>query len=164
VDRGSPPDFATGVLLHHTAVGDVEQIVERLKFSRAEMQHTVSLVENLPKFATVEQMSTSALKRFFRLLRFADHLELARIHAIATDDDLRQYQYASGKYQGWSREEIAPAPLISGEDLIELGYEPGPLFKRILSQIEDEQLEGSIVSREQALDFVRSHYSVDGPS
>ena len=162
--RGAAPDFAMAVLLHETPPADATRIVERLKFSRAEMQHTVSLVENLPKFATVEQMRTSALKRFFRLLRFDDHLELARIHAIATDDDLRQYQYASGKYQGWTREEIAPAPLISGDDLIQLGYEPGPLFKRILAQVEDEQLEGSIVSREQALDFVRSHYSMGGPS
>src|SRR5437762_13468042 len=35
--KGSEPDFATGVLLHHTAVADVQRIIERLKFSRAEM-------------------------------------------------------------------------------------------------------------------------------
>src|SRR5262245_54129823 len=164
LNRGAEPDFAMAVLLHETPPAEVIRIVERLKFSRAEMQHTVSLVENLPKFATVDQLSTSALKRFFRLPRFADHLELARIHGIATVDDLRQYQYASGKYQGWSRQEIAPAPLISGQDLIEMGYAPGPRFKTILAQVEDEQLEGRIVSREEALDFVRSHYSTGGPS
>jgi poly(A) polymerase len=54
--------------------------------------------------------------------------------------------------------------LISGDDLIEMGYKPGPLFKRILVRVEDEQLEGSIVSREQALDFVRSQYSRSSPS
>src|SRR5262245_25901780 len=162
--RGASPDFATAVLLHETPPADALRIVERLKFSRAEMQHTVSLVENLPKFATVDQMSTSALKRFFRLSRFVDLLELARIHAIATDEDLRHYQYASEKYQGWTRADIAPALVISGQDLIELGYAPGPRFKTILAQVEDEQLEGRIVSREEALDFVRSHYSTGGPS
>lgn len=162
--RGAAADFAMAVLLQETPPADVIRIVERLKFSRAEMQHTVSLVENLSKFVAVDQMSMSALKRFFRLQRFDDHLELARIHAVATDSDLRQYQYASAKYHGWSSAEIAPAPLISGEDLIEMGYKPGPLFKRILVRVEDEQLEGSIVSREQALDFVRSQYSRSGPS
>jgi poly(A) polymerase len=52
--------------------------------------------------------------------------------------------------------------LISGEDLIPLGYQPGPLFKKILAQVEDEQLEGRIVSRGEALDFVRSHYPTGG--
>jgi len=164
VNRGAAPDFAMAVLLHKTSPPDVVRIVERLKFSRAEMQHCVSLVENLPKFAAVDKMSTSALKRFFRLDRFDDYLELARIHVVAADHDLRQYQYALAKYQGWSTADIAPAPFITGEDLIEMGFKPGPLFKTILTQVEDEQLEGRIVSREQALDFVRSRYSGSGSS
>jgi len=164
LNRGAAPDFAMAVLLHETPPADVIRIVERLKFSRAEMQRTVSLVENLAKFAAVDQMSASALKRFFRLDRFDDYLEFARIHAVAADHDLQQYQYAVARYQAWSPADIAPPPFISGEDLIAMGFEPGPLFKKILTQVEDEQLEGNIVSREQALDFVRSRYSGSGPS
>src|ERR1043165_8657045 len=54
---GVPADFAMAVLLHHTAAADVEGIVERLKFSRAEMHHIGVLVENLPRFSEVRQMS-----------------------------------------------------------------------------------------------------------
>jgi poly(A) polymerase len=59
----SPADFAMAVLLHHTPIGDVQRIVERLKFSRAEMHHIEALVENLPRFSEVRQMSMSRLKR-----------------------------------------------------------------------------------------------------
>src|SRR5215472_11616395 len=85
---GSDPDFAMGVLLHETPVADVQRIVERLKFSRAEMHHMIALVENFPRFSQVRQMPVSALKRFLRLERFHDHLELARIHLVTRDEDL----------------------------------------------------------------------------
>src|SRR6185436_14024742 len=68
--KGVSPDFATGVLLHHVPIGEVRRIVERLKFSRAEMHHIVALVENLPRFSEVREMSVSTLKRFFRIERF----------------------------------------------------------------------------------------------
>jgi poly(A) polymerase len=46
-------------------------------------------------------------------------------------------------------------PLVSGRDLLELGMKPGPLFKTMLSEIQDEQLEGKISDREQALKWIR---------
>ena len=158
LQTGVERDFAMGVLLHETAADQVRAIVERLKFSRAEMHHIVALIENLPQFYKVHQMSISSLKRFFRLVRFEDHLELARIHRVAAGEKLDEYDYAFRKHQEWSEEDIAPRPLISGEDLIALGFEPGPRFKEILTRVEDEQLEGQLVDRAQALDFVRRHY------
>jgi tRNA nucleotidyltransferase/poly(A) polymerase len=159
---GSEVDFAMGVLLHETPVSGVTQIVERLKFSRAQMHHVIALVENLPAFDKIRQMSVSRLKRFFRLARFEDHLELARIHGTAAGADLENYRYAHRKYKEWTEDDIAPPPLITGEDLIQLGYAPGPQFKEILTRVEDEQLEGRLVSRAEAIEFVRRHYPRGG--
>lgn len=50
--------------------------------------------------------------------------------------------------------EIIP-PLVSGKDLVELGMKPGPVFKTVLSEIKEEQLEGKISDREQALEWVK---------
>jgi len=47
------------------------------------------------------------------------------------------------------------SPLVSGRDLIEMGLNPGPLFKTVLSEIQEEQLDGKISSREQALEWVK---------
>jgi tRNA nucleotidyltransferase/poly(A) polymerase len=155
---GGADDFATAVLLHDLPPEQTGAITERLKFSRAEMHHIVALVENLPKFSEVPQMSISSLKRLFRLARFEDHLELARIHAIAGETDLFACDLASRRYAEWSLEEIAPKPLISGEDLIKLGFSPGPRFREILTRVEDEQLEGRLSTAQEAIDFVSANY------
>src|SRR5262245_6278737 len=158
VGRGAATDYGMGVLLHHTKVKDVQQIVERLKFSRAEMHHIVALVENLPRFSEVRQMSTSAMKRFFRLDRFDDHLKLARIHALAAGEEPVDYAYASRKRSEWTDEEIWPMPLLSGNDLIAMGFSPGPQFREILTRLEDAQLEGVLTTRHEAIEFVRRHF------
>jgi poly(A) polymerase len=158
VRAGSPADFAMGVLVHHAPVADVERIVERLKFSRGEMHHVVALVENLPRFSEVRQMSISSLKRFFRLGRFEDHLDLARIHATAAGEDLADYTYARSKRDAWTDKDIWPEPFVTGNDLIAIGFAPGPRFKEILTRVEDEQLEGKLTSRDQALEFVKRHF------
>jgi poly(A) polymerase len=158
VAKESPADFAVGVLLHHTPVNEVQRIVERLKFSRAEMHHIIDLAENLPRFSEVLKMSISVLKRFFRLDRFEDHLLLARIHAQAAGETLANYEYAWAKRQEWADDEIWPEPLVTGNDLIAMGFTPGPMFKEILTRVEDEQLEGGLLNREQALEFVRRNF------
>jgi poly(A) polymerase len=160
--RDHSPDFAMAVLLHEAALLEVASIMERLKFSRSEMQHVFALTENLPKFSQVRKMRTAELKRFMRLPRFHDHLELARIHAVAHDQDLQDYECVSEKYVSWTTDEIAPQLLISGEDLKAMGFAPGPLFKTILTRVENDQLEGRITSREQALNFVRDKYGDGG--
>jgi len=160
---GVERDFAMGVLLHETPLHRVRNVVERLKFSRAEVHHVVALIENLPQFYKVHEMSISSLKRFFRQVRFENHLELARIHRAAAGERLEEYEYACRKHQEWSENDIAPKPLISGEDLIALGFAPGPRFKEILTRLEDEQLEGQLVDRTQALNFVRRHYGDSTP-
>ena len=146
------------VLLHETPVQDVERIVERLRFSRAEMHHVIALVENLPRFSQVRRMPVSTLKRFLRLERFHDHLELERIHRVTGNEDLVDYQFARGKRKEWSETDIWPEPLITGDDLIALGFPPGPTFKEILTHIEDEQLEGRLTIREEALDYVKRKF------
>src|SRR5262249_38849556 len=84
VATGVAGDFAMGVLLHEIPANQVRPVVARMKFSGAETQHIVDLVENRARFATVRTMPVRSLKRFFRLPRFEEHLELARICAAAS--------------------------------------------------------------------------------
>ena len=59
--------------------------------------------------------------------------------------------------------EIHPPRLIGGKDLIQMGFAPGPVFKTILREVEDLQLDGAIADREQALEYVRSNYRPPRP-
>ena len=62
--------------------------------------------------------------------------------------------------RGWTPEDISPAPLITGEDLIAMGIPPGPLYKEILSAVEDEQLEGRLRPSRAAIEFVKKKYGL----
>ncbi|MFG0326528.1 MAG: CCA tRNA nucleotidyltransferase [Phycisphaerales bacterium JB037] len=53
---------------------------------------------------------------------------------------------------------IAPEPLISGNDLIQSGFQPGPGFQRVLEAVYDAQLEDRIATREEALELARRSF------
>jgi poly(A) polymerase len=116
------------------------------------------------RFADVPRMKESTFKRFLRLLRFAEHLELHRLDCLASHGNLDIYRYTKEKFETMPAEETRPERLISGDDLIAGGYRPGPLFREILSAVEDEQLECRLRDRQEALQFVRRQYPLQTPS
>jgi hypothetical protein len=61
-----------------------------------------------------------------------------------------------------ARSGLAPAPLLTGEDLIALGLTPGPQFRHILETVYDAQLEGGLDDRGEALALARSLASEGG--
>ena len=178
---GVSPTLAWGALLHdvgkpatfqpgpgrirfngHVEVGVriVEDIARRLRFSNEETSQIVSLVENHMRFGDVEKMKPSTLKRFFRLPDFPEHLALHRMDCLASHRDLSLYEFAKSRYETIPEHEVRPAPLITGRDLIDAGYHPGPRFKEFLALAEDAQLEGSIHTREEALALIQAHSPV----
>ena len=162
IPANSASDFAFGVLLHHLSPANARRITEDLRLSVAEMKHVEALVENLRHFRSLRSWPVRAVKRFLRMPRFQDHLELARICGASNDAggiDARDYEYAVELSRQWTADQIAPQPLLSGDDLIRLGFSPGPAFKKILTHIEDEQLEGRLLTPQDALDFVREKYT-----
>lgn len=52
-------------------------------------------------------------------------------------------------------EGVAPEPLITGDDLIAAGFQPGPVFKPMLAQLYDAQLEQRITTRGEAMALAR---------
>ena len=52
--------------------------------------------------------------------------------------------------------QLAPDPLITGNDLLALGLTPGPGFKRVLDAVYDAQLEGSLELKDEALALARA--------
>ena len=100
-------------------------------------------------------MKQSTLKRFLHLDRFEEHLELHRLDCASSHRRLDNYEYVKERFETLSREALKPPLLVTGHDLIAMGYTPGPAFRRVLDALEDAQLEGSVTRREEALDFAR---------
>jgi len=163
-DVGKPPTFRVAPdrirFDGHVEVGVrmAEDICHRLHFSNEDTKQIAALVANHMRFTDVERMKQSTLKRFMRLPKFEEHLELHRIDCLSSHGNLNMYDFVRQRLQESSEEEIRPAPLVNGEDLIRLGYKPGPGFREMLSAVEDAQLEGSLRNREEALAFVRREF------
>jgi putative nucleotidyltransferase with HDIG domain len=169
------PTLAWGALLHDVGKpgtfriaerirfdGHVEEgirlahaILTRLRFSRHDMEQVEALVANHMRFKDVPRMRESTLKRFLRLPRFNEHLELHRLDCMASHGRLDTYELIQQKLRMLTDQQLKPKPLVSGRDLIAEGYQPGPQFSKMLAAVEDAQLEGWIHTREQGLELVR---------
>jgi poly(A) polymerase len=135
-----------------------QEICRRLRFSNDEADQILALVGNHMRFAQALQMKESTLKRFMRMPRFEEHLELHRMDCQASHGDLASFNFVREKMATMPAEVMRPVPLVSGDDLIGAGYSPGPRFKEILAAIEDGQLEGRLRDRDEAMEFVRQQF------
>ena len=57
------------------------------------------------------RMKDSTLKRFFRLPKFEEHLELHRLDCQSSHRDLSLYEFAKEKFHTLPAEQIRPQPL-----------------------------------------------------
>ena len=166
-DVGKPPTFRsareTGDRIRfdgHVEVGTkmAAVISKRLRFSTWETEQIGALVANHMRFKDVGQMRASTLKKFVRLPHFDQHLELHRLDCLASHGRLDAYEFVRRFLSETPSEEVRPARLLTGEDLMRMGYRPGPAFRTILGALEDAQLEGAVSNREEAVEFVRRSY------
>jgi poly(A) polymerase len=110
------------------------------------------------RFGDLLEMRESTRKRFLRLPRFDEHLELHRLDVESAHGDLTLYDFACQHYGDDPAEELRPAPLLTGRDLIAAGYRPSPQFKVMLTLAEDAQLEHAATTREEALALVQERF------
>ncbi len=176
--KSPTPTLALGVLLHdvgkpgtfrvaerirfdgHVELGEkiARDILTRLRFSNAEIEQVIALIANHMRFTHVHEMRDSKLKRMLRMERFDEHLELHRLDCSSSHGNLDNYNFAKSKAEELQPEDLRPERLLTGRDLIEAGYSPGPDFARMLEAVEDAQLEARIHSKEEALELVKSAF------
>jgi poly(A) polymerase len=164
-DVGKPPTFspATGPGTRirfngHEEIGArmAENICRGLRFSNEEAEQVEALVANHMRFKDVPKMRTATLKRFVRLPRFDEHMELHRLDCLSSHGGLDSYTFVQRFLLETPFEKVYPPKLVTGDDLKDMGLIPGPRFREILTAVEEAQLEGRLQDRESALDFVRS--------
>ena len=177
---GCSPTLAWGVLLHdvgkpatftpatgpgtrirfngHEAggAGIAEHICRELRFSNDSAEQIQALVANHMRFKDVPQMRTATMKRFVRLPRFEEHLELHRLDCLASHGSLEAYRFVQKFLVETPPEKVYPPKLVTGDDLKGMGMVPGPRFKEILLAVEEAQLEGRVSDRESALELAKS--------
>jgi len=162
-DVGKPSTFRIAGRIRfdgHVELGEriARELLNRLRFSNAEIDQVIALIANHMRFSHVHQMRESTLKRMLRLPGFDEHLELHRLDCSSSHGHLDNYEFAKTKFEQSGPEELRPPRLVTGDDLIAAGYVPGPDFSRMLEVAEDAQLEARIQSKEEGLELVRSTF------
>jgi poly(A) polymerase len=166
-DIGKPPtysyDAAEGRIRFnaHDKIGAAmaRTIMERLRFSRDEIEAAVEAVDQHMVFKDVQRMRVAKLKRFMARPGFEEELELHRVDCQSSHAMLDNYDFLHRKQEEFANEPLIPPPLVTGNDLIALGWKPGPKFKEVLDAVQTRQLEGTLTTPEEALEWIKAEYS-----
>ncbi len=135
-----------------------DTILERLKRPKKVIEAVHELIGRHIHFATLERMRLPKRRRFLQDPLFPLHLELHRIDCQASHGILDTYYFGLSALEEERSRPPEATSLLGGNDLIALGYKPGPLFGKILTALKDAQLEGIVTSREEAQDWLRKYY------
>ncbi len=134
------------------------RVMERLRFSRAEIDATVEAVRYHMAFKDVPNMRVAKLKRFMARPGFEDEMELHRVDCLGSHGYVENYHFLRAKQEEFAHEPLIPKPFVNGHDLMALGLKPGPKFGEILEAAQTRQLEGAFADREAALAWVQAEY------
>lgn len=160
-DVGKPPTFERGPagvrFPSHAKVGAgmADDICRRLRLANDARERVVELVAGHMRFLDVQRMKTSTLKRFLGQPGFEEHLELHRADCLASHGNLDNWTFSRAKREEFGTEALAPPRLVTGDDLLGLGWTAGPGLGAELVRLEEMQLEGMLTSREAALEEAR---------
>ena len=137
------------------ATPTVNAICRRLRLSNDETERIVWLVAHRDELRDASQMSAAQLKRLFAHPGAAELLSLLRATLLAEEAELHPVLFCEEFLARTPAAELNPPPLLTGDDLIALGWQPGPRFREVLETVRDAQLNGEIATREAAISLAR---------
>lgn len=142
---------------HHEHVGArmADDIALRLKLSNAERERIVWLVDRHQYLAEARRMRPSKLKAILVMPGIHELLMLHRADALATGKSIDHVEYCEQLLREWGPTDLNPPPLITGHDVRELGPVPGPRYKELLDAVREAQLDGTVTTREEAMELLR---------
>ena len=147
--------LAFAALLHEVGKPTAEKVADRLRLSTAEKVRTVWLVEKHQYLADASTLRPSRLKPILVHPGIGELLALHRAIALASGTDLAPVEFCEQMLRDVPVEELNPPPVLTGTDLIAMGLEPGPEFKRILDAVREAQLEDRVRTRDEAMELIR---------
>jgi len=132
------------------------EILRRLRYSNEVIEQVVEAVAVHMAFANVREMRASTLRRFLARPHFDEELELHRVDCLSSNRRFENHDFLVRTREELAAAATPPVPerLLTGQDLIERGHRPGPEMGRLLTRIQDLQLEGVLNTREEALDWL----------
>jgi poly(A) polymerase len=134
---------------------DLPQIVfERWKLSTDELEGVRKLLREEPLIRSARQQPWPKLQRVLVAPRASELLGYCQAVATALDWSTAEIEFCRRKL-ALPAEQLNPPPLVTGEDLKQLGLPPGPTYRELLEAVRDAQLDERLLTRDEALAFIR---------
>ena len=120
----------------------------KLKLSNDESGAIAWLVASMPEAVCAAELPLHRLKRLLVDARAELLIDLVQAtqHSAAAD-------FLAAYLHNHTPEQLNPEPLLTGQDLKQLGHQPGPAFKRVLTTVRNEQLDEKIDTPAAALEL-----------
>ena len=152
-------DVATGKIhfYGHEKVGAdmAEKILQRLKFSNQQIEEIVTAVKYHMQFKDVRQMRKATLRRLLLRATFPLELALHRLDCLGSAGDLAHYHFLVAQAEELKNQPQIHPPLLTGNDLIELGVKPGKELGALLHEIRERQLADELKTPDEARAWVK---------
>jgi poly(A) polymerase len=143
-------ELATAVLLQSLAGAAASRVCRRLRLSNDETERIAWLVAHQDDLRNAPTLSGARLKRLFAHAGGAELLTLFRTKLLAEEAELHPALFCDEFLARTPPDELNPPPLLTGDDLIALGWKPGPQFREVLEAVRDAQLNGEVTTPEAA--------------
>jgi poly(A) polymerase len=149
----SQPEPGGRIRFHgHERVGAelAARILERLRFPRRWIEEVVDCVRYHMQFKDVPRMRKATRRRMLLRPTFDLELELHRLDCLGSHGDLEIHDLLHAERATLDGQAALQAPLLRGQDLIDLGLPPGPAFGPILREAHERQLQDELRTRAEA--------------
>ena len=147
--------LALATLLCDGTPDSAEDTCRGLRLSNRLTQAVVWLVRSLPTVRDHAGLELADLKMLMAEPTWPFLLELFRVDRLTAAADLAPFESLRRRAEALDPTEVAPPPLLSGDDLAAMGLSPGPRFGVILKTVYREQLNERITSKNQASELAR---------
>ncbi len=152
-------DVATGRIhfYGHEKVGAemAESILSRLRFPNKPTEAIVACVRHHMQFKDVKQMRKATLRRLLLRETFPLELELHRLDCLGSHGGLEYYDFLVQQAEELKHQPALCPPLLTGDDLMALGVQPGKALGVLLAEIRELQLSDELATPDQAQAWVK---------
>jgi len=135
----------------HSSLPDLAQAVfQRWRLATEELVGVTKLLTEEPIIRSSRGQPWPKLQRILIAVRIEELLGYCEAVARVVDGSTAEIEFCREKL-ALPKDQLNPPPLVTGDDLKQLGVRPGPAYRKLLDAVRDAQLDGKIRTRIEAI-------------
>lgn len=138
-----------------STVGCIAEIKSRLRLSNEEVEALRFALSSQENLAQGNELPWSKIQPLLVSAWIRPAVELLQLRVALGEVQVELIDWIEQRLQ-WPTEQLNPAPLVTGNDLIQEGIQPSPKFKSLLATVRELQLDGGLRTTQQALQWIRN--------